>query len=94
MEEKQAIPPVKFMDLVEAMEPDAEIRHKIYALIEIKKGGRECDMHAVDKTLLAHAEKWASYYNEHIDNFRPERDNVVTDKLDSILFDMVHLNDQ
>ena len=94
IEEKQAIPPVKFMDLVEAMEPDAEIRHKIYALIEIKKGGREGDMHAVDKTLLAHAEKWANYYNEHIDSFRPERDNVMTDKLDSILFDMVHLNDQ
>ena len=90
IEEHLSLPPVRFMQLVEATVDDASIREAIQTLVEIKKSGVEHDMTIVDKKLVEYANNLAAYYNETIDAFRPHQDKVSSDALDSILYDMVH----
>lgn len=65
------------------------IKEKVYSLIELKKNGEECDMQVVDDELMKYAMESAEYYNEHIDEFRPEHERASVDILDAILYDMV-----
>ena len=46
-------------------------------------------MQVVDDELMKYAMDLAKYYNEHIDEFRPEQEHVSVDILDAILYDMV-----
>lgn len=91
IEEKQSIPLVNFLELVDNLETNEKIKQQIYNLIEIKKSGKECDMIVVDKDLMDYAQHWANHYNETIGQFRPEQNKIATGELDKILFEMVHL---
>ena len=89
IEQYLSLPPVRFMQLVEATVDDASIREAIQTLVEIKKSGVEHDMTIVNKNLVTYAHNLANYYNETIDAFRPQQDKVSSDALDSIFYDMV-----
>lgn len=91
IEQHLSLPPVRFMQLVEATVDDASIREAIQALVEIKKSGVEHDMTIVNKNLVAYAHNLANYYNETIDAFKPQHNKVPSDMLDSILYDMVQI---
>ncbi len=91
IEQKMTFPPIPFMELVDGTVEDEAIVAKIEELIQIKRGDKECDITVADESLMAYARHWDEYFNEKIDSFRPELDNVSTDALDSILFDMVIL---
>lgn len=90
IEERLSLPPVRFMQLVDAIVDDVSIRKAIYSLIEIKKTGVEQDLAIVDKRLVEYAKNLADYYNDTIDSFRPQCDKVSSDALDEILFEMVN----
>lgn len=89
IEKNQSIPPVLFEELVEATVEEKEIKAKIGELIRLKKDGKEHDLKVVDNELMEYARNWADYYNERVDSFRPERNNVSSEALDSIMYDMV-----
>ena len=89
IETNKTLPPVRFQELLEATVFEDCIKEKVYSLIEIKKNGEECDMQVVDDELMKYAMDSAEYYNEHIDEFRPEQEQVSVDILDAILYDMV-----
>ena len=90
IETNQSMPPVVFKELLDATVDDEKVRTKIEALVELKREGKECDMLAVDESLVKYARHWADYYNERVGTFRPEESKVSSEALDSILYDMVH----
>lgn len=89
IEQKMTLPPVSFMELVDATVEDKIIVAKIEDLIQIKRGDKECDINVVDESLVAYARHWDEYFEQKIDSFRPEVKPVSTEPLDTILFDMV-----
>ena len=89
IETYKTLPPVRFQELLEATVFEDSIKEKVYSLIEIKKNGEECDMQVVDEELMKYAMESGEYYNEHIDEFRPEQEYVSADILDTILYEMV-----
>ena len=89
IETYKTLPPVRFLELLEATVFEDCIKEKIYSLIELKKNGEECDMQVVDDELMKYAMESAEYYNEHIDEFRPEQEHISVDILDAILYNMV-----
>ena len=90
IEKNLTLPPVCFKELLDATVDDQEIIGKVDDLILVKKGLKECDFHVVDKVVADFAKKWADYYNEIVDTFRPEQNSFTTDALDAILYDMVN----
>ncbi len=89
IDNNKSLPPVSFMELVDATVEDKAIRAKVYELIRLKKSGKEHDMLAVDNDLVDYARHLAGYYIDTIGTFRPELNKASTDALDSILYDMV-----
>lgn len=90
IETKQSMPPVVFKELLDATVDDKKVKAKVEELIELKREGKECDMLAVDESLVQYTRLWADYYNERVGTFRPEESEVLPEALDSILYDMVH----
>jgi predicted nucleotidyltransferase len=89
IEKNRTLPPVHFQELFEATVVENGIKEKIHSIIELKKNGEECDMQVVDDDLMKYAMDLAEYYNEHIDEFRPEQEYVSADILDAILYELV-----
>ena len=85
-----SLPPVNFSQLVDAVVDDINICNAINALIKIKKSGIEHDMTIIDSKLIEYTNELANHYNQIIDTFRPQLNIISTDALDSILYDMVH----
>ena len=83
------LPPVAFRELVEATVEDAGLRDKIDKLIQMKKSGKECDMHMVDSALIDYVQRWAEHYNGRVGTFRPEMIQAPAEALDAILYDVV-----
>ena len=92
IEERQSMPPVLFIDLVNGTVKEEAIRQKIQELLALKKASKENDLKEVDASLVEYARHWADYYTERVGTFRPEHDKTSSEALDSILFDMVMLN--
>ena len=90
IEAKQAMPPVAFKELLDTTIDDEKVKTKVEELIELKREGKECDMLAIDESLVQYARQWADYYNLRVSTFRPEESKVSSEALDSILYDMVH----
>ena len=89
IENNRSLPPVSFMELVDATVEDEAIKAKIYELIHIKKSGKEHDMLTVEDGLIYYARNLADYYIDTIGAFRPELSVPSADVLDSILYDIV-----
>jgi len=94
IEQNKTLPPVAFSELVDRTVDEKNIRERINALIILKKDGEEYDMLVVDKGLIEYARYWADYFVERIGSFKPEMIRVSTSILDSIICDMVLLNDK
>lgn len=92
IEERQSMPPVLFIDLVNGTVKEEAIRQKIQELLALKKASKENDLKEVEASLVEYARHWADYYTERVGTFRPEHDKTSSEALDSILFDMVMLN--
>lgn len=92
VEERQSMPPVLFVDLVNGTVKEETIRQKIQELLALKKASKENDLKEVDSSLVEYARHWAEFYTERVGTFRPEHDKTSSEALDSILFDMVTLN--
>lgn len=90
IEQHMSLPPVNFSQLVDAVVDDINICNAINALIKIKKSSIEHDMTIIDSNLIEYTNELANHYNQIIDTFRPQLNIVSTDALDSILYDMVH----
>lgn len=89
IEGNTSIPPVLFESLIEETVEEEAIKAKIYKLIRLKKDGKEHDLKVVDNELMEYAHKWADYYNDLVDIFRPKQNNGPSEILDSIMHDMV-----
>lgn len=89
LEINKTLPPVRFQELLEAITLDNHIKELIYSLIEIKRGGKECDINIIPKELSEYAQQLGSYYNNIVDDFRPQQVYQSTKELDTMLYDMV-----
>ena len=89
VEERQSMPPVLFVDLVNGTVEEDGIRQRIDELLALKRQSKENDLKEVDSNLVEYARHWADYYMERVGTFRPEHEKTSSDALDSILFDMV-----
>ena len=89
IEQHHTLPPVAFVELMEATVEEDELREKIYHLIAIKKSGAGKDTTAIDTDLKEYAYHWAEYYHGRIETSQPEENEVPTKELDRLLYDMV-----
>ena len=89
VEERQSMPPVLFIDLVNGTVKEEAIRQKIQELLVLKKASKENDLKEVNPDLVEYARHWADYYSERVSTFRPEHEKTSSEALDSILFDMI-----
>ena len=92
VEERQTMPPVLFIDLVNGTVEEDVIRQKIVELLELKRQSKENDLKEVDSRLVEYARLGADYYSEHVGTFRPEHEKTSSDALDAILFDISFKN--
>ena len=90
IEANHSMPPVVFKELLDATVDDEKVKAKIKKLIRLKREEKECDMLAVDESLVQYAREWAKYYNKRVGTFRPDESKASSETLDSILYDMVH----
>ena len=90
IEQRNTLPPVPFIKLVELTIGNKDLRVKIEELIRLKKSGEEQDMRVVDSTLMRYARQIGDYYCESISSYKPKSDVGSTQKLDAILYDMVN----
>ncbi len=92
VEERQSMPPVLFVDLVNGTVKEEAIRQHIQELLALKKASKENDLKEVNSDLVEYARHWADYYSERVGTFRPEREKTSSDALDAVLFDMIQVH--
>ena len=81
IEANHSMPPVVFKELLDATVDDENVKDKIKKMIRFKREGKECDMLAVDESLVQYARLWAEYYNERVGTFRPEESKASSEAL-------------
>ena len=92
VEERQSMPPVLFVDLVNGTVKEEAIRQHIQELLALKKASKENDLKEVNSDLVEYARHWADYYSERVGTLRPEREKTSSDALDAVLFDMIQVH--
>ena len=85
IEANHSMPPVVFKELLDATVDDENVKAIIKKLIRFKREGKECDMLAVDESLVKFARYWTEYYNERVGAFRLSMDyNSIYHNIDYV----------
>lgn len=90
IERFRSAPPVPFMELVDAMVDDTDIKRGIIRYIEMKSRSKEHDRTAVEPQLFDYAIRLAEYYNNNMQQLT-EAGNVSADSgpVDNLVVDMI-----
>ena len=89
LDAKGTVPPVRFIELVEATVDDENIKDKIAHLLELKKQSSEHNLEPVDEELFNWAQDWAEIYDKKVEVIHPEKKVNLDTCLNQLMFDTV-----
>lgn len=89
LEDKGTVPPVRFIELVNATVDEENIKDKIAHLLELKKQSNEHNLEPVDEELFTWAQEWAEYYDKKVDTIHPEKKTNPDDRLNKLMYETV-----
>lgn len=89
LDDKGTVPPVRFIELVEATVDDENIKDKIAHLLELKKQSSEHNLEPVDEELFNWAQDWAEIYDKKLEVIHPEKKVNLDTYLNQLMFDTV-----
>ena len=86
------VPPVRFMELVDATVDDQSIKSKIAHLLELKRQSNEHNHEPIGQELFNWAQAKADYYNGVVEGMRPEIKSEKDDELNAIYYHFANSN--